>query len=295
MAEPKALSNLRKSEQSDRLRAEIKKPRLDEQSLLKEAQAAGLKGKELAAFMAQMAHESGNFRYAEELGGGKDYYSGGKRYKGRGYIQITHDYNYKKYGDRLGVDLVNNPEMAAQPDIAAKIALEYWKDNVRPRVKNWDNVFEHSRAINLPSAKTEKQVKGMADRKAKYAKYSQQYATPEPPPPAPTVMPTPLAPQDESQTRSAPPGPARPATPETAPAVSPTPSMTPAPGAASEDWEQYAQPEPTPSAPAQPEPTPKAPAQPEFRRVQINGQSGEIPLDKLEKFLQDNPGATVLD
>jgi len=270
MTNSKALSNLQKTAS-----AEIKntssagrsKPKLDEQSLLKEAQAAGLKGKELAAFMAQMAHESGNFRYAEELGGGKDYYSGGKRYKGRGYIQITHDYNYKKYGDRLGVDLVNNPEMAAQPDIAAKIALEYWKDNVRPRVKNWDNVFEHSRAINLPSAKTEKQVKGMADRKAKYAKYSQQYATP----PAPTVMPTQ--------------GPARPATPETAPAISPTPSATPAPTAASEDWEQYAQPEPTPSAPAQPQ----------FKKVQINGQTGEIPVDKLSKFLQDNPGATVLD
>lgn len=276
MANSKALSSLQKTAS-----AEIKstspdgrsKPKLDEQSLLKEAQAAGLKGKELAAFMAQMAHESGNFRYAEELGGGKDYYSGGKRYKGRGYIQITHDYNYKKYGDRLGVDLVNNPEMAAQPDIAAKIALEYWKDNVRPRVKNWDNVFEHSRAINLPSAKTEKQVKGMADRKAKYAKYSQQYATPEPPPSAPTAMPTQ--------------GPARPATPETAPAMSPTPSATPASTAASEDWEQYAQPEPTPSALTQSEPV--------VKRVQVNGQTGEIPVDKLSKFLQDNPGAIVLD
>lgn len=169
-----------------------KKPTLDEQSLLKEAQAAGLEGKELAAFMAQMAHESGNFKYAEEIGGGKDSYSGGKRYKGRGYIQLTHDYNYKKYGDRLGVDLLNNPEKAAEPDIAAKIALEYWKDNVRPRVKDWDNVFEHSRAINRPNAKTENQVNGMADRKSKYSKYSQQFAQPKPaetPEPTPTPEP----------------------------------------------------------------------------------------------------------
>ena len=169
-----------------------KKPTLDEQSLLKEAQVAGLEGKELAAFMAQMAHESGNFKYAEEIGGGKDSYSGGKRYKGRGYIQLTHDYNYKKYGDKLGVDLLNNPEMAAEPDIAARIALEYWKDTVRPRVKDWDNVFEHSRAINRPTAKTESQVNGMADRKSKYSKYSQQFAQPKPtatPEPTPTPEP----------------------------------------------------------------------------------------------------------
>ena len=162
---------------------------LSESSLLDSARKAGLGGKELAAFMGQMAHESMDFKSAEEIGGGKASYSGGPKYKGRGYIQLTHDYNYKKYGDLLGVDLLNNPELAAQPDIAAKIALAYWAENVAPKVKDWDDVFSHSRAINYPAAKVEAQVKGMEDRKIKYQKYRKQLE--EPPAPAPEPAPPP--------------------------------------------------------------------------------------------------------
>jgi len=143
-----------------------------EAPLMKAAKAAGIQGKELAAFLAQMAHESGNFRYTHEIGGGKDSYSGGKRYHGRGYIQLTHDYNYKTYGDKLGIDLVSNPDLAASGDVAAQIAVTYWMDNVRPTVKgDWDNVFLHSKAINHPAATRPSQVNGMADRQSKYDKY----------------------------------------------------------------------------------------------------------------------------
>lgn len=45
----------------------------------------------------------------------------GKRYPGKGFVQLTGRANYKKAGDRLGIDLVNNPDRAMEPDIAAKI------------------------------------------------------------------------------------------------------------------------------------------------------------------------------
>ena len=158
--------------------------------LLRAAKEAGYEGKELAAFMAQMAHESGNFRYRREISGGRSDYDGGGPYTlpngkvvpaiyhGRGYIQLTHKYNYKEYGDKLGVDLVNNPELAMQGDIAAKIAVLYWNKNVRPTVNgDWDNVFLHSKAINYPAATSPSQVNGMADRQVKYDQYLKKYGS----------------------------------------------------------------------------------------------------------------------
>jgi putative chitinase len=61
----------------------------------------------------------------------------GYKYRGRGYIQLTGKENYERYGKKLGVDLVNNPELANDPSIAIKIATEYLKD----RGINVDNVF----------------------------------------------------------------------------------------------------------------------------------------------------------
>ena len=89
-----------------------------------------------AAFIAQTAHESGGFYYREELASG-DAYEGrldlgntqpgdGRRYKGRGYIQLTGRANYAEAGRDLGLDLLNFPELAAQPKNAARIAVWFW-------------------------------------------------------------------------------------------------------------------------------------------------------------------------
>jgi hypothetical protein len=48
----------------------------------------------------------------------------GIKYAGRGYVQLTWKNNYKRAGDKLGVDLVTNPEKAIRPDIAARIMRE---------------------------------------------------------------------------------------------------------------------------------------------------------------------------
>jgi len=45
----------------------------------------------------------------------------GKVYLGRGYVQLTWEANYKKFGDLLGIDLLGNPDMALEKDTAFKI------------------------------------------------------------------------------------------------------------------------------------------------------------------------------
>lgn len=100
-----------------------------------------------AAFLAQIAHESGEFRYMRELWGPTDaqkryeppsekaaelgniYPGDGKRFLGRGAIQLTGRANYRKYGIFLRVDLENFPDMAAAPDICFRIAGAFWKKN----------------------------------------------------------------------------------------------------------------------------------------------------------------------
>jgi len=89
-----------------------------------------------AAFLAQLAHESGQFRYVRELADGKAYEGrkdlgntqpgDGPKFKGRGLIQITGRNNYKLLGDYLGVDLISNPAVLEQPDYAVKSAGWFW-------------------------------------------------------------------------------------------------------------------------------------------------------------------------
>lgn len=56
--------------------------------------------------------------YGNRLGNGPNE---GHKYRGRGYFQITGKYNYKKYSKLLGIDLVNNPDLALEPKVAAQI------------------------------------------------------------------------------------------------------------------------------------------------------------------------------
>jgi putative chitinase len=99
----------------------------------------------LAMFLAQIALESGEFRYSEELWGPSDAQcryeppsqlatrlgntqpGDGKRFKGRGYIQLTGRSNYAKAALALGIDLVAHPDLAAWPEMAARIAAWYWR------------------------------------------------------------------------------------------------------------------------------------------------------------------------
>lgn len=54
----------------------------------------------------------------------------GWNYHGRGYFQYTGRDNYERFGDKFGFDLRGNPDMAADPEVAAQLAVAYWKDRV---------------------------------------------------------------------------------------------------------------------------------------------------------------------
>jgi len=94
----------------------------------------------IAYILATAYHES-RFKPIEEIGKGKGYPYGkmldmgagpnkrvaytspNKLYYGRGFVQLTWRVNYKAFSKQLGVDLVERPELALQPDIAAEILV----------------------------------------------------------------------------------------------------------------------------------------------------------------------------
>ena len=112
----------------------------------------------VAAFLAQILHESGSFQFLRELASGAAYEGrkdlgntqpgDGVRYKGRGFIQLTGRANFRSAGSDLGLDLENNPDLAEQPDIAARLAVWFWnKKNLNAKADAGDFVGI-TRAIN---------------------------------------------------------------------------------------------------------------------------------------------------
>ena len=93
--------------------------------------------KRFAAFAAQLAHESVEFRYMEELASGADYEGradlgnvqpgDGVRFKGRGPIQITGRANYQAAGVFLGVNLLERPDLLARPEYGTMSAAWFWR------------------------------------------------------------------------------------------------------------------------------------------------------------------------
>lgn len=78
----------------------------------------------LAYILATARHES-NFRSIPEHRTNSDrqnkyWYTG---FYGRGFVQLTHEKNYRKMSSFLGVDLVQNPSLALAPNNAAKILV----------------------------------------------------------------------------------------------------------------------------------------------------------------------------
>lgn len=61
---------------------------------------------------------------------GNEGHPDGERYKGRGFIQLTGKDNYRRYGQKIGVGnmLLDNPDLANSPQIAAQILAAFLKD-----------------------------------------------------------------------------------------------------------------------------------------------------------------------
>lgn len=72
----------------------------------------------------------------------------GFKYRGRGFIQLTGKENYTKAGAALGLDLVNNPDLASQPANAARIAWWYLKNRVSAAAAKAGDIKTVTKQIN---------------------------------------------------------------------------------------------------------------------------------------------------
>ena len=92
-----------------------------------------------AMYLAQLAHESAEFRCLEVLVSGAAYDpvinpefgntqpGDGRRYQGRGALPLTGRANYAKAGPALGLNLLEHPELAAEPGNAFRVSAWFWR------------------------------------------------------------------------------------------------------------------------------------------------------------------------
>ncbi|MBD8739499.1 glycoside hydrolase family 19 protein [Pseudomonas fluorescens] len=124
--------------------------------------------KRIAAFLAQVGHESGELRYVRELGSDEylsKYDTGalaarlgntheadgdGQKYRGRGLIQITGRRNYLSCSQALFGDdrLLREPTLLEQPQWAAESAAWFWQRNGLNELADKDQFTAITRRIN---------------------------------------------------------------------------------------------------------------------------------------------------
>ncbi|WP_439863065.1 glycoside hydrolase family 19 protein [Pseudomonas antarctica] len=124
--------------------------------------------KRIAAFLAQVGHESGQLRYVRELGSDQylsKYDTGtlaarlgntpeadgdGQQYRGRGLIQITGRRNYLACSQALFGDdrLLRQPELLEQPQWACESAAWFWHSNGLNELADKDQFTTITRRIN---------------------------------------------------------------------------------------------------------------------------------------------------
>ena len=126
----------------------------------------------LAHALAQILHESGALKYTEELASGAAYEGNkglgntqrgdGKRFKGRGLIQVTGRANYKRYAQFSGSDVVTNPERMADLPASVDSAGWFWRHGNGDcnNAADKDNLLAVTRIINGGT-------RGYADRQRK--------------------------------------------------------------------------------------------------------------------------------
>lgn len=112
----------------------------------------------IAAFLAQLAHESGEYRYMEEIADGSAYEGradlgnvhpgDGPWFKGHGPIQITGRTNHAACGRALGLDLLANPTLITTPRYGTASACWFWNSRQLSLLADRDWFLAITRAIN---------------------------------------------------------------------------------------------------------------------------------------------------
>ena len=152
------------------------------------AKLHGLEGDELYQFLAQTAHESAKFKkfqedmdynasrllqvfpklftpktakkyankpeaianhvYANVNGNGDEASGDGWKYRGRGFMHLTGKDNYARAGKGIGQPLLQNPDLASKPEVAAQVALWFWDHQVNPKIKDYSDTTSATKPIN---------------------------------------------------------------------------------------------------------------------------------------------------
>ncbi len=120
----------------------------------------------IAAFLSQLAHESGELRWLNEIWGpteaqrryeppsklatalGNTQPGDGKRYRGRGPIQLTGRANYRLAGKALALPLEDNPDIVATPAIGIRVAGWFWNSKNLNDLADQNNYLGITRRIN---------------------------------------------------------------------------------------------------------------------------------------------------
>ncbi|MDM7573976.1 carboxypeptidase [Xanthomonas fragariae] len=92
--------------------------------------------KQISYMLATAQHETRNFQAPDEDFGRsqarKLKYRGGEEFYGRGYVHLTHDDNYEQFDRVLGLngEMIRNPDLAKDPEIAAKVMVVGMRDGL---------------------------------------------------------------------------------------------------------------------------------------------------------------------
>lgn len=85
-------------------------------------------------------------------------------FRGRGPTMLTFRGNYEAFKKATGVDIVSNPDLVLEPEIAAKVSIWFWVTNVKKRVKDFNDTAAVRKVINGGTI-------GLDDCKRKFAFY----------------------------------------------------------------------------------------------------------------------------
>ena len=131
----------------------------------------------LAHFLAQCAHESGDFKWVVEFASGKAYegrkdlgntqVGDGVRFKGRGYVQCTGRVNYAAFSKFIGEDCVANPDLVSTKYPMASAGWFFDKN------KLWSlcDLGSSDDVVTKLTKRVNGGVNGLADRQEKFHKF----------------------------------------------------------------------------------------------------------------------------
>ena len=128
------------------------------------------------AVVAQGPEAVANIVYGGRMGNGANE---GYKYRGRGLIQLTGKDNYAQYGKMIGVDLLKNPDLANDPEVASKLAVAYFKDK-QNKGKNLSDINQVNKSVGFadPSGKEGEARKNLASKFAQQIQAGQYQTMP---------------------------------------------------------------------------------------------------------------------